>query len=75
MHNKHIIIHYTIINDNIIIKLLENNWKKSGDFHCCNSKTYTCTPNVSPHVSVRTVVHLHVNVYEKHMRLASEIRC
>ena len=27
---------------------------------------HTCTPNVSPHVSVCTVVHIHVHVYENH---------
>ena len=28
---------------------------------------HTCTPNVSPHVPVRTVVHKHV--YEKHITI------
>ena len=46
-----------------IIKFLENNWKIIGDFYFCNLR-HTCTPNVSPHVSVCTVVHIHV--YENH---------
>ena len=35
-------------------------------------RRHICTPNVSPHVPVRTVVHKHV--YEKHYDLHIEIR-
>ena len=42
--------------DNIIMSFLENNRNIVGDFHFCNSETYS-TPNVRPNVPVRTVVH------------------
>ena len=45
--------------DNIIMSFLENNRNIVGDFHLCNSETYS-TPNVRP------------NVYEKHATCISK---